>query len=91
MQTHNKQKNDISQESLGLRIWINFCWILLNTVVLIFLTAVLIFMVASRLIIIILWPIVRFSLILETLNLKLKNVIIKERLKILEEERDNED
>ena len=78
MQTNNKQENDLSQESLGFRIWIYFCCILINI-------AVAIFLIVSRLIIIILWPFVRLSLILEYLNLKLKKTILEEKLKNLSE------
>jgi hypothetical protein len=74
MHTNNKKKNDLSLASLGLRICINFCWILLNT-------AVIIFLVVTRLIIIILRPFVWLSLILENLNLKLKLTILKENSK----------
>ena len=84
MQTNNKQKDDLSQQSLGFRIWINFCYILINT-------AVLIFLIASKLIIIILRPFVWLSLFLENLNLKLRITVIKENLKYQpEEEGDSE-
>ena len=76
MQTNNKQKHDVSQESLGFRIWIYFCCILINI-------AVAIFLIVSKLIIIILWPFVRLSLVLEYLNLKLKKTILEENLKNL--------
>ena len=79
MQTNNKQKHDVSQESLGFRIWIYFCCILINI-------AVAIFLIVSKLIIIILWPFVRLSLVLEYLNLKLKKTILEEKLKNLSEE-----
>ena len=78
MQTNNKQKNDLSQQSLGFRIWIYFCCILINI-------AVAIFLIVSKLIIIILWPFVRLSLLLEYLNLKLKTTILEENLKNLSE------
>lgn len=83
MQTNNKQNNNLSLASLGKRICINFCWILLNT-------AVLIFMIVTRLIIIILWPIVWFSLTVENFNLKLKLTILKENLKSQSEEENRE-
>jgi hypothetical protein len=83
MWTNNKQNNDLTQCSLGFKTWIYFCCILINI-------AVVIFLVTSRLIIIILWPLVRLSLILEFLNLKLRNKILKENLKNLSEvERDS--
>ncbi len=78
MQANNKQKNDLSQQSLGFRIWIYFCCILINI-------AVAIFLIVSKLIIIILWPFVRLSLLLEYLNLKLKTTILEENLKNLSE------
>ncbi len=78
MQTDNKQ-NDLSLASLGKRICINFCCILINT-------AVLIFLIVTRLIIIILWPIVWFSLTVENLNLKLRLTILKENSKTMEED-----
>jgi hypothetical protein len=70
MHTKNKQK-DISQHSLGFRIWIYFCCTLINT-------AVVIFLIVSRIIIMILWPFVLLSLLLENLNLKLKKTILEE-------------
>ena len=79
MPTNNKQKNDLSQDSLGFRIWIYFCCILINI-------AVAIFLIVSKLIIIILWPFVQLSLFLEYLNLKLKKTILEEKLKNLSEE-----
>ena len=79
MQTSNKQKNDLSHESLRLKIWIYFCCILINT-------AVVIFLIVAKLIIIILWPFVQLSLILEYLSLKLKHTILTENLKNLSEE-----
>jgi hypothetical protein len=72
MENRNNKKH--SQESLGFKIGIYFCCILINI-------AAAIFLIVSRLIIVILWPIVRLSLILEYLNLKLRNVILKEKLK----------
>ena len=83
MENRNKQKHDLSQDSLGFRIWVYFCCILINT-------AVAIFMIVSKLIIIILWPLVRLSLILEYLNLKLKKVILTENLKNLSEKENRE-
>ena len=74
----NNQEHDLKQESLGFRIWIYFLCIVINI-------AVTIFMIVSRLIIIILWPIVRISLILEHLNLKLKKVILEEQIRKLSE------
>ena len=79
MQTNNKQKYDLSQHSLGFRIWIYFCCILINI-------AVTIFLIVSKLIIIILWPFVQLSLLLEYLSLKLKKAILEEKLKTLSEE-----
>lgn len=79
MQTNKKQKNDLSQDSLGFRIWIYFCCILINI-------AVATFLIVSKLIIIILWPFVWLSLFLEYLNLKLKKTILEENLKTLSEE-----
>jgi len=79
MPTNNKQKNDLSQDSLGFKIWIYFCCILINI-------AVAIFLIVSKLIIIILWPFVWLSLCLEYLNLKLKTTILEEKLKTLSEE-----
>jgi len=79
MQTNNEEKNDLSQESLGFRIWIYFCCILINI-------AVAIFLIVSKLIIIILWPFVRLSLFLEYLNLKLRKTLLEEKLKTLSEE-----
>ena len=81
---NNKQKNDLAQQSLGVKIWINFCYILINT-------AVLIFLIVTKLIIIILRPFVWLSLFLENLNLKLRITVIKENLKYQpEEEGDSE-
>ena len=79
----NNQEHDLKQESLGFRIWIYFLCIVINI-------AVTIFMIVSRLIIIILWPIVRISLILEHLNLKLKKVILEEQIKNLSEKENRE-
>ena len=84
MQTNNEQKNDLSQQSLGFRIWIYFCCILINI-------AVATFLIVSKLIIIILWPLVRLSLILEYLSLKLRNALLEERLKNLSEEEEESD
>ena len=84
MQTNNKQKNDLSQESLGLKIWIYFCCILLNT-------AVVIFLVVTRLIIIILWPFVWISLLLENLSLKLRTTILEENFKSQSEKENQND
>ena len=85
MQTNNKKKNDLSLASLGLRICINFCCVVINT-------AVIIFLVITRLIIIILCPFVWLSLFIENLNLKVKLTILKENAKYqTEEECDNED
>ena len=77
MQTDNKQK-ELSQHSLGFRIWIYSCCVLINT-------AVVIFLVVTRIIIMILWPFVLLSLLLENLNLKLKKTILEENLKNLSE------
>ena len=74
MQTNNKQKSDLSHASLGVRIWINCCWAVINT-------AVLIFLVVTRLIIIILFPFVLLSLFIENLNLKLRKAILEKNLK----------
>jgi Na+-translocating ferredoxin:NAD+ oxidoreductase RnfD subunit len=83
MRNNNKQNNDLSQCSFRFRIWIYFCCILINI-------AAVTFLVVSRLIIIILWPLVRLSLILEYLNLKLRKKLLEERLKNLSEvERDS--
>jgi len=78
MQTNNKQNHDLSQDSLGFRIWIYFCCILINI-------AVAIFLIVAKLIIIILWPFVRLSLLLEYLSLKLQHTILTENLKNLSE------
>ena len=72
------KKQDPKQESLGFRIWIYFLCVVINV-------AVAIFMIVSKLIILILWPLVRLSLILEHLNLKLKKFILEENLKNLSE------
>ena len=78
MQTSNEPKNDLSQESLGFRILIYLGCILINI-------AVAIFLIVSKLIIIILWPLVRLSLLLEYLNLKLRKTLLEEKLKTLSE------
>ncbi len=78
MENRNNQKRDLKQKSLGFKIWIYFLCVVINI-------AVAIFMIVSKLIIIILWPLVRLSLILEHLNLKLKKVILVEQLKNLSE------
>ena len=78
MENKNNQENDLKQCSIGFRIWIYLCCILINT-------AVLIFLSTTKLIIIILWPFVRLSLFLECLNLKLQNTMLKEKLKKLSE------
>ena len=83
MDNRNNQKHDPKQESLGFRIWIYFLCVVINI-------AVAVFMIVSKLIIIILWPLVRLSLILEYLNLKLKNVILRENLKNLSEKENRE-
>ena len=72
------KKQNPQQESLGFRIWIYFLCVIVNI-------AVAIFMIVSKLIIIILWPLVRISLILEHLNLKLKKAILEEQIKKLSE------
>ena len=83
MRTKNEHNNDLSQCSLGFKIWIYFCCILINI-------AVVTFLITSKLIIIVLWPLVRLSLILEFLNLKLKKKLLEEKLKSLSEvERDS--
>jgi hypothetical protein len=74
----NNQEHDPKQESLGFRILIYFLCVVINI-------AVTIFMIVSKLIIIILWPLVRLSLILEHLNLKLKKVILEEQIRNLSE------
>lgn len=74
----NNQEHDPKQESLGFRILIYFLCVVINI-------AVTIFMIVSRLIIIVLWPLVRLSLILEHLNLKLKKVILEEQIRNLSE------
>jgi len=71
-------KHDLKQESLGFRIWIYFLCVVINI-------AVAIFMIVSKLIILILWPLVRLSLILEHLNLKLKKAILEEQIRNLSE------
>ena len=73
MKNHNPK-----QESIGFKIWIYFLCVVINI-------AVTIFMIVSKLIIIILWPLVRLSLILEHLNLKLKKVILEEQIRNLSE------
>ena len=78
MENRNNQEHDPKQESIGFRIWIYFLCVVINI-------AVAIFMIVSKLIIIILWPLVRLSLILEHLNLKLKKVILEEQIKKLSE------
>ena len=83
MKNRNIQKHDLSQDSLGFRIWIYFLCVVINI-------AVAIFMIVSKLIIIILWPFVRLSLFLEYLNLKLKNAILTENLKNLSEKENRE-
>ena len=83
MENRNIQKHDLSQDSLGFRIWIYFLCVVINI-------AVAVFMIVAKLIIIILWPFVRLSLLLEYLSLKLKNAILTENLKNLPEKENRE-
>ena len=78
MENRNNQEHDPKQESLGFRILVYFLCVVINI-------AVTIFMIISKFIIIILWPFVRLSLILEHLNLKLKKAILEEKIKKLSE------
>ena len=78
MENRNNQEHAPKQESLGFRILVYFLCVVINI-------AVTIFMIISKLIIIILWPFVRLSLILEHLNLKLKKAILEEQIKKLSE------
>ena len=48
MENRNIQKHDLSQDSLGFRIWIYFLCVVINI-------AVAVFMIVSKLIIIVLW------------------------------------
>jgi len=74
----NNQEHDLKQESLGHRILIYFLCVVIST-------ALTLFMVISKLIIIILWPLVKLSLFLQYLNLIIENTILKEKLKYLKE------
>ena len=77
--TKMKSKKTVSSElsrcSFGFRMWIYFCCALLNLLV-------ILFMVTSKLIILLLMPIVWLSLFLEYLNLKLNMFILKQNLKV---------
>ena len=78
MKNKKNQEHNSQQKSLGFRIWIYFLCVVINI-------AVAIFMIVSKLIILLLWPLVRLSLILEHLNLKLKKAILEEQIRNLSE------
>ena len=81
MKSGNNQEHNLKHDSIGFRIWIYFWCIVINI-------ALATFMIVSKLIIIILYPFVRFSLFLRYLNLKIENAILKDKLKVLSETED---